>query len=184
MNYRYNNYISSSPQLIEIEYQMVDFKFPLSTEQFQEEIEKNPMIKGKTKLVIRNRVRYIVFSVDAYMSYSEMFNLGKRISIIEQAIISKSKILCNNTINKTGFSKQVKEDLTDNQLAIEAVDLIEKIINNNELAIKHAEGLTTEELSKSILKTITDFRKTTQQFLNKVKRQAIPKYGVKKNSRL
>lgn len=174
---RYRNYISSQPVLQEIEYQMVDNRFPLSTEQFQEEIEKSPMVKGKTKLVVKHRVRYILINVDAYMSTNEIFNLGKRISVIEQAIILKSKILCNNTIFKGDISKQVKTEITDNQLAIQVVTNIEKIIDNNNFATKHNESLTAAELSLKINQTIINFKKETEKFINKVKRTPLPKYG-------
>lgn len=172
-DWRTRNFNSTNPLTQEIIYQMVDNNFPLSTEQFQQEIEINPLVKGKTKLVTKYKTRYIHINVDAYMTNDEIFNLGKRISIIEQSIIKKSKILCNNTINKNNPAKQFVEKLTDNQIAMLAIESIEKIIDNNNFALKHNESLTVKELSTKINSIIIDFKKQTEKFVKQIKKTKI-----------
>lgn len=160
-------FLEPKPKTKEIVYQMVDNTYPLSTEHFQEEIENIFVVVGKPTLTTRYKIRYINILVDINMTNTEILNLGKRIAIIEQRIINKSKILCNNTIHKTSAYK-ITTELTDNQLAIIAIGNIEKIIANNKLAIKHKEGFTVNELSTQILKTITQFKKDTEKIIKKI----------------
>jgi hypothetical protein len=83
----------------EIIYQMVDNSFPLSSEGLQKSIEAIPLCAGKTEFFQKYKTRYIKIKVSQNMTATEIFNFGKRISIIEQKLIDKSKEFVDKTIN-------------------------------------------------------------------------------------
>lgn len=133
-----------------IEYQMVDNTFPMSTEQFQKDIEVTPIVI-KTELITRYKTRYIIVTVRDSMTESEIFNLGKRISIIEQTCINKSKELCDNTINRAVHSRNRNE--AENVLTIIDKSLI--ILK----ASKNLHKLDVEDLISEILLKINNYKK-------------------------
>lgn len=91
-----------------IRYQLVDNNFPLSTEEFQAGIEASPMCLDKTEFIQQGKTRYIKITIREGMTEEEIFNFGKRISIIEQKVIAKSKEFVENTINKGVATSHLK----------------------------------------------------------------------------
>ena len=137
-----------------IEYQMVNNDFPSSTEQFQKEIETIAIVI-KTELVTRYKTRYIIVTVRENLQESEIFNLGKRISIIEQNCINKSKELYDNTINRCVYAHNKNE--AENLLTIIDKSLI--ILQNSKTS-KNFQNLSIDDLISEILLKINNYKKS------------------------
>lgn len=166
---RYKSFFSPEPRLKTIIYQLVDNNFPLSTEQFQKEIEQIFCVVGNTELQIKYKTRYIHIQVDVDMSTNDVFNLGKRISIIEQIIIEKSKIMCDNTINR-GLRE------SNNKIALVTIDKIEKLID-----CKKDDSISKESLISILSLTIKECRADTKKLLKKLNSKSNNSKYVKKD---
>lgn len=154
MTWTNNNFWGEKHREKTIEYQMVNNDFPSSTEQFQKDIETIAIVI-KTELVTRYKTRYIIVTVRENLCESEIFNLGKRISIIEQNCINKSKELYDNTINRCVYNKNKNE--AENVLTIIDKSLI--ILQNSKTS-KNFNNLTVEDLISEILLKINNYKKS------------------------
>lgn len=134
-----------------VEYQMVDNTFPMSTEQFQKEIETIAIVI-KTELVTRYKTRYIIVTVRENLQESEIFNLGKRISIIEQNCINKSKELYDNTINRCVYNHNKNE--AENKLY--EIDRGLRLIRDSNLI----STTTLKSVISDILIKVSDYKKS------------------------
>lgn len=165
----YKSFFSPEPRLKTIIYQLVDNNFPLSTEQLQKEIEQIFCVVGNTELQIKYKTRYIHIQVDEDMSTNDIFNLGKRISIIEQIIIDKSKIMCDNTINRG-----LKD--SNNQIALSTINKIEKLID-----CKLDDSISKESLISILSLTIKECKADTKKLIIKLSSKSNNSKYVKKD---
>lgn len=85
-----------------IVYQLTDKNFPNDVNEFRKEIEKIFVVKETQFLQKKpgSSERYIEIYVSLAMTESEILNLGKRISIIEQKLINKCKGFYDSTVTK------------------------------------------------------------------------------------
>lgn len=151
MSWNGNYFWANSVREKTVEYQMVDNTFPMSTEQFQKDIEVTPIVI-KTELVTRYKTRYIIVTVNDNMTESEIFNLGKRISIIEQNCINKSKELYDNTINRGVHSRNRNE--AENKLY--EIDRGLRLIRDSNLI----STTTLKSVISDILVKVADYKKS------------------------